>query len=310
MNKCTNLICAYGQSGSGKTTLIEDLAVRVYEKTGKITRLASRSGGGWEPIQPAVDAGIVIPLDLTARSNRFETINKLTRGWWPLEEDGPLVPPPGQFPQMKEHQSEEDWNRVGAQAFDGITEMAEWILHELRDIAVEKKFKFWGNDDIHFVQNDMVISSSAGGMYGMIQEYMAQFVAQTKQLKGWTVLWTALDDKGVDEDTRITVFGPEIIGKKKTAKCPAWFENVLHLQRIDGIYRLWFEEHRDENSRIPYMAKNTANRTVKLRDLNKKLPYLDGENLLGRFLDLLDESRAKKVELLSHATKRRGKEAA
>ena len=63
-SKCTESLLIYGVSGAGKTTQAQELAKYVHKKLHKKVRLASMSGGGWTSVQPAVDAGILVPTYL------------------------------------------------------------------------------------------------------------------------------------------------------------------------------------------------------------------------------------------------------
>lgn len=85
----------YGDSGSGKTTLIESLAVWLWRREGKRTRLVTGDGGGWDSIQHLVTAGIVEPWDISRTSTPFETVNFATLGYWPKQPRNPaseLIP--------------------------------------------------------------------------------------------------------------------------------------------------------------------------------------------------------------------------
>src|SRR5712664_596051 len=56
----------YGESGVGKTENLGLAALYVWEKYGKISRLVSADGGGWKPLQPYIDLGIIVPLSINA----------------------------------------------------------------------------------------------------------------------------------------------------------------------------------------------------------------------------------------------------
>ena len=43
------------------------------------------------------------------------------------------------------------------------------------------------------------------------------------------MVWTALENVGVDPETGDTCYGPKVIGKALTGKAPAWFGDCIHL---------------------------------------------------------------------------------
>src|SRR5262245_43821377 len=90
-----NTTMLYGPSGAGKTREIGALALYVYQKTGKTTRLISADGGGWGSIQDYVDAGLIEPINISNHRTPLTVLNRLARGdwfaankWWSREEQG------------------------------------------------------------------------------------------------------------------------------------------------------------------------------------------------------------------------------
>lgn len=80
----------YGASGTTKTSNIGRAALYILKKYGKRTRLVSADGGGWEPIDPLVQEGIVIPWAIRLRQHRVETMDKACQGYWPRDVENPL----------------------------------------------------------------------------------------------------------------------------------------------------------------------------------------------------------------------------
>ncbi len=86
----------YGQSGCTKTSQIGRIALWALEKYGKRTRLISADGGGWEPLEPLVREGIIVPWPIRLWKSRVEVIDKACQGWWPADVENPssvLEPP-------------------------------------------------------------------------------------------------------------------------------------------------------------------------------------------------------------------------
>ena len=78
------------------------------------------------------------------------------------------------------------------------------------------------------------------------------------------VLWTSLEGSGEEEQTRQTIIGPDIPGKKAIARVPQWVGECLHVyspatqkgKPVDGKMeiQIWFQRHSDAIG-IPYPAK-------------------------------------------------------
>lgn len=300
--KCIQSVLVYGISGVGKTTQIGKAAEFVYNKTGKKTRLASTSGGGWGSIDPQVELGIVEPCYLLNRKYPYETLQRMSRGWWPEDandSDSPLVEPSKQ----------KSWADVGALAFDSVTEGAEWVMRYSVEAEAKGVIRISGQQPAAKFQEHQggdFFGSPSMGMYGTIQNYFGQFVAQSTAIPGRYIFWTALELKGTDENTRLPLYGPEIIGKAKTSGAPAWFNHVLHLcfvgqsAKSRGERRMYFESHFEEG--IPCLAKNTASLYVPLVQLNGGKEYLEGDKVsLDWFLSMLEESKERTLAMLKES---------
>lgn len=285
--KCRQSDLVYGVSGIGKTTQIGEAAEYLFKETGKKTRLASCSGGGWGVLDHLVDAGIVVPTYIEEREHRFEAVDKLTKGWWPKDSNDPASPlvSPGE---------QEDYDNIILLAFEGVSEMADWLLSYLVEIqATQPGINFYGSGKSKAVvidENGSKYGDSAAGMYGMVQTYMKKFVSQSRALTDRYILWTALELRVIDEGgTRAPVFGPLVVGNKRTPECPAWFNNVLHLSYGDGSKtggerRMFLTNHIEKG--VPCLAKNTAPRSHPLPE------SLTGDKLsMGTFYRKLDAAR-------------------
>lgn len=286
--KCISSNLIYSVSGGGKTTQLGEAAIFIHKTQGKKFRLASASGGGWGPIQSLVDLGIVIPTFIVNRVNSWNTIDKLTKGWWPKDPDdpsSPLIPPTDQ----------PDWDQIGGYGFESLTEISEWIMYKAvqEEAAGKKKFSAQA-PAAKFMDGDAHYGVPAQHLYLVIQNHMAQWVAQSKALSGKYVFWTALENKSVDENTKQPVYGPAISGNAKTSIAPAWFDNVLHIHlegrlkeggKATKTRKMYTGIHFEENG-IPYLAKNTASKYAPIPE------FLTGNDLsMIRFFELLEESK-------------------
>lgn len=287
--KCLESLLVYGISGAGKTTQVGELAVWVHEKLHKKTRLVSCSGGGWTSIKPAVDAGIVQPLSIYSRESAVETLDKLTKGYWPCDTEDPtakLVPP----------EEQKDWGEVGALCFDSLTESCDWMMTKLLMAEAAGKIKISALS-MSFRDGTTTYAAPAMSHYGNVQERLSQFIAQSKQIGDRYCMWTALELKASDDNTRLPLYGPDVIGKAKTAKASAWFDNTLHLHLSGGglkkgvpVRRLYFNTHFEDDG-IPYIAKNRGHYSSPMSKLVDNKDYLEGDDAsVYKFLQLLEKS--------------------
>lgn len=285
-SKCQESLLIYGVSGAGKTTQIAELAKWVYRKTGKKTRLVSCSGGGWTSILPAIQAGIVIPTYIRSREFPVETLDKMTKGWWPSDPDdsnSPLLAP-----------EKQDLKDVGAVAFDSMTEACEWMMSYITNAEAAGKMKI-SSQPMKFRDGATDFGSPSMAHYGNIQTRITDFVTNTKGLSGMYVMWTALELKSTDDNSRLPLYGPDVSGKAKTAIASAWFDNTLHLyitgagglKKGPSIRRLYLSTH-FEDDQIPYVAKNRGHYYAPLPE------FLEGDKCsLDVFMKLLEESHEK-----------------
>jgi energy-coupling factor transporter ATP-binding protein EcfA2 len=285
--KCVESILVYGVSGAGKTTQAQELAKFIHKSTGKKTRLVSMSGGGWTSIQPAVDVGIVIPTYVRGREYPVETLKKLCEGWWPSDPDDPKSP----LIPIDKHK---DWKDVGGVVYDGITEGCQWLMSYMTNAEAAGLFKI-SSQPMKFKDGGTNFGSPSMAHYGNIQQRIEDFVGLSKGLMGVYVMWTALELKSTDDNTRLPMYGPEVIGRAKTASVGAWFDNTLHLYLTGqgGLKkgkverRLYLTNHFEDDG-IPYIAKNRGHFYAPLPE------FLEGDEAsVYTFLEKLGESHQK-----------------
>jgi hypothetical protein len=292
-SKCLESLLVYGVSGAGKTTQGQELAKYISKKMGKKLHLASCSGGGWTSIQPAIDAGIIDATYIRGRSFPVETMDKISRGYWPEHPDDPESP-------LIAPSQQKDWSDVGGEMFDSMTESCEWMMSYINSQEAAGKIKI-SAQSANFKDGGTSYGSPSQAHYGNVQSRIADFVAQSKGLRGIYVLWTALELKATDDNSRLPLYGPDVVGKAKTAVACAWFDNTLHLYLTGagGLKkgtmqrRLYLTNH-FEDDQIPYVAKNRGHFYAPLPE------YLEGDKCsLAVFLELLEESHAKaKLKLM------------
>lgn len=289
-SKCIESILVYGVSGAGKTTQAQELAKYVHKKTGKKLRLVSCSGGGWTCIQPAISAGIIVPTYIRTRPHPVETLDKMTKGWWPANPDDPASP-------LVKPNEQKDWGDIGGYVYDGITEACEWMMSYMTNEEAAGNIKI-SSQPMKFKDGETNYGSPSMAHYGNIQTRIADFISNSKGLRGMYLMWTALELKSTDDNSRLPLYGPDISGKAKTAIAGAWFDNTLHLyltgagglKKGPSIRRLYLSTH-FEDDQIPFVAKNRGHYYAPLPE------FLEGADCsLYKFLELLEASHKKATE--------------
>jgi hypothetical protein len=233
----------YGESGTGKTSLIGSYARYIYEVTarkygtGMRTRLITMDGGGWDPINPEIEAGIIEVLPLINNTHILTTMDALSQGFWPdlskvALEGGYLAPEA--LPKLTEWQRPANMDfkaiGVGAYAIEGLTSFSYAIKRQL-----EKKGPPMG-EKASYAYTEATADGTPGSKYfgsnrayyGFIQGRALDILPKFASLPVERVLWTALESIG-EEDGQ-TIIGPKTAGKAITADVPAFVGQCLHLE--------------------------------------------------------------------------------
>jgi len=257
-SKAIETICISGIPGSGKTTQIGELVRVVQERLGpdKVVRLASANADGWGVITPSVENGDVVPLWVPARPYLIQTIDRLTRGWWPADindPDSPMLPP----------EKQPDRGKVGATVFDSGTDYADIIMRYMlhREAQPRSTFRAAAEAAAHIYKDGATgeetgYAAAGRGHYGSDQNRLEQFINQSKDLPNQFVMWTFLIDKGKDTVTRAAVYAPDAIGTAINGKIPSWFGRTIHLSVNPKTKKrqMWLHNHYDDGDPIPYLA--------------------------------------------------------
>jgi hypothetical protein len=292
MGKCIESIGLYGPSGAGKTTQTQELASYVRKRFGKdkFVRLISASGGGWSSIQAAVDLGMVKPLFVRDRLYPFETLKHLCNGKWPLNPEDPTS-------KLVDPKDQKDFENCLGYVFDSGTEIADWMMSDAVNREAVGEIKVSGEAiSVKFRDGQTMFGAPGRGHFGAIQNNLEQAVAWSKGLGGKYVMWTFLELKTADEYGRV-IYGPDLIGNKKTPKIPAWFEDTIHLYFVQdkakgAVRRMYLQRHYEADG-IPYDAKTRAPKGCPLPE------FLEGDDFsIGRFLELMEGAQAKAKGML------------
>jgi hypothetical protein len=265
----------YGATGTHKTSNLGKAAVWAMKKFGKSTRLVSADGGGWEPIDSLVEAGIVIPWQIRDRKFQIESIDQACQGYWPRDPTDPTSELIAPFSITYEGTCSRCGHVMKAtvaprqQAYpcskckelnppitvpvvivakrtpnpeNNLTEVAMVEFEGLTsfgDLMLSHlmRSKASLSQDPSYVWEDGTTAYAGGNQtyYGFVQQRLQEFVMKSNMLPVEKVVWTALEGKGIDDLTKAPIFGPSIVGKQATGKAGAWFGAMLHFEACESL---------------------------------------------------------------------------
>lgn len=218
MSKKTTILL-YGRTRSGKSTQIGQLAEFVYKNSGKITRLYSADRGGFDPIRPYVDLGVIEVVEI-GDTDPWIFLNKSVRGYV-RDASGKWVPGAS--------------DKVGMYAFESMTAIADELMASMARKAAEN-VNIGGGANISFAVSgdgeNLKISGSNLAHFGVGQSRIKEEVWQSQKLNAEYILWTASASKDEDTEASGKVLGPAVCGKAMTAEVPRWFNLTFRLDCI------------------------------------------------------------------------------
>lgn len=186
--------------------------------------------------------------------------------------------------------------RIGAVAFDGLTSMQAWIMTDMSNRTAAGELK--GEETAlggKITSGDMIFSGSNRSHYGQAQLRAEDWVLDSTAIPGLVVspIWTALEQRSTDRDTKLPIYGPKIAGAARTADVPSWVGNCLGTriainEHGDKEWRLYLSEYREDDN-IPHLCKTRSMPGILPSFLvdEPDAPSFSGFNL-GGFFDFLD----------------------
>jgi hypothetical protein len=250
-------IGAYGGSGSFKTTQLLFIAKYCYKRWQKTTRLASIDLGGWKPLEPACEAGLIQAWGVSAVEAPRSVLRKLSQGCWPTTQTRD-----GAIKIVLEDSRATLRDKIGCFAVDGITEVANIIMRDAlnKQLIVSADQKGKGEDGlVKFSENVTMMemgkeltkeekySFSTRGNYNDAQRAAYDYMANMKSLPCPLVYLTFREAKAEEEDTGKTILGPAIIGKAMTPNVSAMVGDLIHMEdffedQVDPTHKLTPEQ--------------------------------------------------------------------
>ena len=274
-------ILLYGRTNSGKSTQVGVLAEHVYKTLKKKTRLYTADKGGFDPIIPYVDLGIV---DIVSQDNSSPWIflNKAVRGC--------VRDAAGKW--VKDEARNAD---VGCYVFESLRGFAEALMMDMA-LKAGQGINIGGAANVAFnVAGDgenLKISGSNMKHFGVAQDTMTAEVWESQKLPAAYIMWTSSVSKDDDTTSGGKVLGPDVIGKALTAEVPRWFSLTFRIDVLPAQagkperHILYLGNHIDVgagnasglgNIRRPLDAPQLTAMTIEPADIAKAVVMLQDE---------------------------------
>lgn len=316
--------CYYGQSGTGKSEAIAAVIERIWQETGKKSRIAVGDGSG-ATYSALVDAGIAEMADYTIRDWPISTLSLFSQGYWPQD----VLDPKSKMVPM----SKEVYDTIGVSVIEGLSVGANYVMGDKKGGFAARAAlgeKIAGDSPVQLIDLERdektgLVKPNSGpglafggvtlGAYGHAQRRMLGFIEQSKALPGW-VIWTAHERSGEDKVSNQKLIGPEVAGGALTANISRLFNNTLHfataetskkekddhtgkaIDIIDAEYRIYTRDHfRAEGTN--YVKYKAVCRTPD--PANMPLYYTHdtpGESILAFYSEVKRAVEARKARLV------------
>lgn len=262
----------YGDSGTLKSTAAKHFSHYIYERTGKCCLLLSMDGGGWAPMQPEIDAGIINAYRCNIEVP-LPTLRKISQGYWPAD--------PTKTKAVETDLRQVDWGKYGGMIVEGVTSISQAMMRHLADNQIktgEEATSPFSQKVI--VEGAVKLETFAGNSkahYGFVQSQLYSLITNFNSLPCDYVLFTGLEARA-EEDDRTLIYGPQIAGKKATLLIPSWVGDCVHAQGtavrktisvpnpadptkmiesevVDTVVRMYYKKHPDPVTGIFFPAK-------------------------------------------------------
>jgi hypothetical protein len=155
--------------------------------------------------------------------------------------------------------------QVGAVVIDGLTSMADWPMADLAKRGATPTEAGEARNvrgSSQAIQSGMAFfGTSSMAHYSFAHLQAESWLRDANEIAGLVhpPIWTALEKRGQEGDTKLPIYGPDIPGTAKTAKIPQWVGNCLGTtvtQTPQGKeWRLYLTEYRDGPGEPPHLCK-------------------------------------------------------
>ncbi len=302
----------YGDTGSGKTTLLATYARWIWKRFRVPTRLYAFDPGGYsDDVLALIKLGIIEVWRVYTRDPQAErglpseTLQRACQGWWPAEID----PATGACPLAAKLVPPAPGERFAA-CFDGLSGMCDWSMVDMGQRQAKGTLGGEGSNMKTVDSGELHMGMGNRASVGFTQAKVRDWVLSSISIPGLVAppVFTALEKKVNDSETKLPLYGPQIAGQAKTADVPAWFGATLGAclakdPKTGGPqWRLYLRDYNwPKEDPTPHKAKIRSSAALPAVELARLPDYLAdeaGEEPLTRFnlghlFEVLEDVRLK-----------------
>ena len=285
--KINNSLMLYGYSGTGKTRECGALADYYHFRTGgKRIRYITADTGGWQPIQPYIDAGMIDAVSIAGHPDFLHILRGLSEGYW-LTPEGKLIPEKGRLAD------------TGLIIIESLTSICQEIMGYYQDnrlkfaqdlVAVQQVRSH--DTELDKILGPQTISAVAQAHYSGLRDELFGRIRDFQRLISQGVdglVFTSHESSGQESIAGIkrTQLGIGALGQAISPALPQRFGDLIHLDTITVNnkleYRAYFQPHQDAELRREWPARLRTDPS-----LNKAI--LDHPDFKQGYLVLTDEA--------------------
>jgi len=258
-----NSICIYGASGDGKTRECATLANYAWDKYRARTRYITCDTGGWQPIQPFIDAGMIDAINIAGHPDFLLILRALSEGMW--YEDGKLV-------------KDSRMGDTGIIIVESLTSICSEIMGYYRD----KRLKFASelvavqqlttdDTELSTMMGKQTVSAVSLSHYNGLRDELFDRIRDFQRLlsNGFQLLvMTSHESSGQEALAGIkrTQLGIGAIGQAISPALPAKFGDLFRLDTATVNnkleYRAYFQPHQDLEVKREWPARLRVDATL------------------------------------------------
>jgi hypothetical protein len=251
-----NTMMLYGASGTGKTRECAAVANYIWDKHRARTRYITCDTGGWQPLQPYVDAGMVDAINIAGHPDFILILRALAEGMW--YKDGKLA-------------KDTRLDDTALVVVESITSICGEIMAYYRDKRVKFAQELVAvqplkaeDDEITKLLGSQSVAALSVSHYNGLRDELFDRIRDFQRLltKGVKLLvMTSHESSGQEKlaGTTRTQLGIGALGQAISPALPARFGDLIHLDTITVAnkleYRAYFQPHQDPEVKREWPAR-------------------------------------------------------
>lgn len=205
---------------------------------------------------------------------------------------------------------------IGAVGYDSLTSMSEWCMTDLNYRAGQGTLGGMKGNINTIVSAGQTFGTGGMAAVGFAQNRVPDWPRNAVNIPGLVVppIFTALEKKVTDSETKLPIYGPQVAGSAKTSEVPSYFGNCWPTAKVVGedqkeTHRLYLTGYRNPGDATPHAGKSRVS-PGSLPEYLEDPPGATTENgksfslfNLGYVFDLLETAQKKEAERIKEKYK-------